>query len=200
MITQYARLHEKTAGPVAKEYIRQLGIRTGEWIEGFYEQDIPEPWSLNDYVDVIIDLKNSIGGHFEVSEVHPDHVVVKAGRCPFGDAVKDAPHLCMMTSSVFGGIGARKFGYAKVNLRKRIALEDDGCEVAIYFEPTDKEEGEVYKDLPITPKQGNPFSWEEDAIVMLNEELHRSDKMIEQLLGELESLRNEVDQLKEKNR
>ena len=37
-----------------------------------------------------------------------------------------------MTSSVFGGIAARNFGYAKVELRKRIATHDGKCEVLIY--------------------------------------------------------------------
>lgn len=45
---------------------------------------------------------------------------------------KEAPELCRMTSSVFGGIAARNFGYAKVELRKRIATNDGKCEVLIY--------------------------------------------------------------------
>ncbi|WP_240702297.1 hypothetical protein [Priestia megaterium] len=36
LITQYAMIHEKTVGPVAEEYIKQIGIRTGEWMEDFY--------------------------------------------------------------------------------------------------------------------------------------------------------------------
>jgi two-component system response regulator HydG len=37
-----------------------------------------------------------------------------------------------MTSSVFGGIAARNFGYAKVEIKKSIARHDGGCEVCIY--------------------------------------------------------------------
>ncbi|MBM7551931.1 methanogen output domain 1-containing protein [Thalassobacillus pellis] len=195
LISQYAHIHQKTAGPVANEYIRQLGIRTGEWFENFYDY-IPEPWTLDDYANVIIDIKNSIGGHFEIDEIHTDHVIVKATECPFGKEVQQAPHLCMMTSSVFGGIAARKFGYAKVKLQKQIALGDSGCEVVIYFEPNEEVEGEVYEDLPITPEKGDPFTWEEDALIMLDKELNHSDRMIEQLLDELEDLRNEVNRLK----
>ncbi len=43
--------------------------------------------------------------------------------------------------------------------------------------------------LPITPSYGNPFNWEEETIYMLNQELRRSDEMIETLLAELEELR-----------
>lgn len=188
LITQYAMIHQKTVGPVAEEYIKQIGIRTGEWIEDFYSPK-DEKWTVEEYAEVIIDLKNSIGGHFEIASVHPDHVVVKATECPFGDVVRDAPHLCKMTSSVFGGIAARKFGYGKVSLRQRIALGHSGCEVAIYFTKHSEENGDVYEDLPITPSYGNPFSWEEETIHMLNQELRKSDEMIESLLAELEELR-----------
>jgi DNA-binding NtrC family response regulator len=56
-------------------------------------------------------------------------------RCPFGDLVKEAPELCRMTSSVFGAIAARNFGYAKVELHKRIATRDGLCDVRIHLDP-----------------------------------------------------------------
>jgi hypothetical protein len=187
LITQYAHLHGKTVGPTAEEYIRQIGLRTGEWIEGFYAELMD--WTVDDYVHVIVDLKNSIGGHFEIVSVKSDHVVVRAKECPFGSFVKDAPHLCNMTSSVFGGIAARKFGYGKIVLRKRIALGDPHCEVSIYFQPDGREEGDVYENIPITPEYGDPFAWEEETITMLNDELKKSDEMVLSLLKEIEELR-----------
>ncbi|WP_193554850.1 methanogen output domain 1-containing protein [Halobacillus salinus] len=195
LITQYAHLHERTVGPKAGEYIRQIGIRTGEWLESFYDGK-GSGWTPDQYAHVIVDLKNSIGGHFEISEVHEDRVIVKASACPFGEIVKDSPHLCNMTSSVFGGIASRRLGYGKVSLRKRIALGDEGCEVAIYFRPTDEEDGKVYENIPITPEHGDPFDWEEETIRGLNEELRKSDNMVMELLDELERLQTEVDELK----
>ncbi|MEC3883386.1 methanogen output domain 1-containing protein [Halobacillus sp. HZG1] len=195
LIAQYAHLHSRTVGSKAEEYIRQLGIKTGEWLESFYSEKGQE-WTPDQYARVIVDLKNSIGGHFEISEVHEDRVIVKATACPFGEAVHDAPHLCMMTSSVFGGVASRRMGYGKVNLRKRIALGDGGCEVAIYFKPTEEEDGIVYEDIPITPEQGDPFNWEEEAITALNNELRKSDEMVMELLKELERLREEVEEMK----
>ncbi|CAN7212697.1 methanogen output domain 1-containing protein [Rossellomorea sp. LjRoot5] len=195
LITQYARIHQKTVGKTADEYIRQIGLRTGEWIESLYGKK-DEEWTIERYAEVIIDLKNSIGGHFYISEVHPDHVVVKAKGCPFGETVKDAPHLCNMTSSVFGGIASRKFGYSKVVLRKRIAVGDSGCEVAIYFRDTPAEKGDVYEDLSYTPDHGNPFQWEEETIRLLNEQLRQSDELVMKLVGELEELRDQVKQRK----
>lgn len=75
-------------------------------------------------------------------------------RCPFGANVKEAPELCRMTASVFGGIAARNFGYGKVELRKRIALNDDCCEVLIHTDPA------LAKDKP-----GDEYEWLGDRIV-----------------------------------
>ncbi|MFC7371064.1 methanogen output domain 1-containing protein [Fictibacillus iocasae] len=191
LVTQYALLHKKTIGPAADEYIKQIGLRTGEWIESYYEKG-SKTWSVDEYASVIIDLKNNIGGDFYIASVHPDHIVVKANRCPFGEMVMDSPHLCLMTSTVFGGIAARNFGYAKVSLRQRIALGHKGCEVAVYFQPDDREDGQIYEDVPITPENGDPFAWEEETIAMLNYELKKSDEMIQALLEELEELKKKV--------
>ncbi len=55
--------------------------------------------------------------------------------CPFGEQVSNFPELCRMTSSVFGGIAARNFGYAKVEIKKSIARHDGKCEVCVYTNP-----------------------------------------------------------------
>ncbi|KGP72738.1 methanogen output domain 1-containing protein [Pontibacillus yanchengensis] len=194
LIAQYANIHHQSIGAKAEEYIRQLGIRTGEWVESFYLNQ-PYTLSVDEYAELIVDIKNSIGGHFEIDSVHPDCVVVKAHQCPFGDVVKDAPHLCMMTSSVFGGIASRHFGYGKVSIQERIANGDDGCKVYIYFSPNEVE-GEEYIDLPVTPEQGDPFTWEEETIKMLGEELRKSDDMVSELLAEIEELKKQVNKQK----
>ncbi|MFC0187407.1 methanogen output domain 1-containing protein [Fictibacillus aquaticus] len=191
LITQYAHIHKKTIGPAADEYIKQIGLRTGEWVESYYEKG-SEVWTVDEYANIIVDLKNSIGGEFAISSVYDDHIVLKADSCPFGEMVKDSPHLCLMTSTVLGGIAARNFGYAKVTLRQRIALGHKGCEVAVYFQPDNREEGDEYKDIPITPKNGDPFAWEEETIAMMNQELQKSDAMIQSLLQELEELQAQV--------
>ncbi len=191
LLTQYAFIHEKTISSASQKYIRQLGLRTGEWLEGFYSEK-NEEWTVEKYVNVIVDIKNQINGHFEIDTIESDHIVVKAHKCPFGELVKDSPHLCGMTSSVFGGISARRFGYGKVDLRKRIANGDSICEVAVYFNENDELPGDEYKDIPVTPENGDPFQWEDETIKMLGEELRRSDEMIESLVSELEDLRAQV--------
>jgi molecular chaperone GrpE len=82
--------------------------------------------------DCFVRLKAAIGGGFHVVEVGEDAVVLANTRCPFGDAVRRAPALCRMTSSVFGGIAARNHpGGASVVLEERIAVGDPGCRVVV---------------------------------------------------------------------
>ena len=62
--------------------------------------------------------------------------------CPFGDGVTNFPELCRMTSSVFGGIAARNFGYAKVVLDRTIARGNRTCLVSVYLNEQVGRQGE----------------------------------------------------------
>ena len=77
-------------------------------------------------------LKHAIDGGFQVVEATPERIVLVNDRCPFGKVVEQAPSLCRMTSSVFGGIAARNSEHgATVLLEERIALGDPGCRVVV---------------------------------------------------------------------
>ncbi len=191
LLTQYALIHEKIIGSAAEEYIRQLGLRTGEWLEGYYSKK-NEQWTVEKYVDVLIDISHKINGQFEIDTIESDYIVVKANKDPFGELVNDSPHLWAITSSVFGGIAARRLGYGKVDLRQKMVNGDPVFEVAVYFNEDDELPGDEYKEIPVTPENGDPFHWEEETIKMLGEELRRSDEMIESLVSELEDLRAQV--------
>ena len=106
------------------------------------------PITPAEYADVITHVKNCIGGAFSRASSQPGVIRVENTRCPFGDMVKEAPELCRMTSSVFGGIAARNFGYAKVELKQRIAAGDTRCEVCIYTdaELAEAAVGDEYRD------------------------------------------------------
>lgn len=86
------------------------------------------------YVDLILGLKNRIGGNFSLDSSEPGCVRVINTRCPFGKGVKNFPELCRMTSSVFGGIAARNFGYAKVHISECIARNYERCRVCIHLD------------------------------------------------------------------
>ncbi len=88
-------------------------------------------------------LKHAIDGGFEVLEATAERIVLVNDRCPFGEVVQQAPSLCRMTSSVFGGIAARNSEEgASVLLEERIALGDAGCRVVV--------------ELGVTPDRADP--------------------------------------------
>ncbi|HCA27945.1 MAG TPA: Fis family transcriptional regulator [Betaproteobacteria bacterium] len=117
--------------------IERLGLDASHCFETAYRQEFSHKGPIDPayYADMICRIKNKIGGNFSRASSEPGMVRVVNSRCPFGEAVKHAPELCRMTSSMFGGIAARHFGYAKVVFDKRIAMEDDNCQVCIYIDP-----------------------------------------------------------------
>ena len=117
--------------------IEQLGLNAGSCFEAAYREEhgLAGPLDHARYRDLIVEIKNKIGGGFSPASSEPGTVRVVNTRCPFGEAVRHAPELCQMTSSVFGGIAAHNFGYAKVILEKRIAAGDSMCEVCIHTDP-----------------------------------------------------------------
>ena len=119
--------------------IEQMGLNAGENFESAYRYEFAPEGPLNheQYADLIIGIKNRIGGNFSLASSNQECIRVINTRCPFGERVKDFPELCHMTSSVFGGIAARNFGYAKVELKRRIATHDGMCEVCIHTNPAE---------------------------------------------------------------
>lgn len=118
-------------------FIRQVVFESSASLEARFRKSgkLDDRLSPNQYADLIVELKNSIGGTFHATEISASGVSICATRCPFGSLVQSAPGLCHMTSSIFGGIAARHFGYAKVELVKRIALGGDRCDIRIHFDP-----------------------------------------------------------------
>jgi Nif-specific regulatory protein/two-component system response regulator AtoC len=115
-------------------HIDYLGMAASTCFEEAYRKQHALIGDINlaQYSDMIVDIKNQIGGNFSRATSDSGVLRVINTRCPFGEAVKEAPELCRMTSSVFGAIAARNFGYAKVIMNKRLALNDDICDVCIY--------------------------------------------------------------------
>ncbi len=140
----------------ADRYIEHVGLSASHCLEEAARALLgyAGPITPDQYADVIINIKNRVGGNFSRASAAPGTVQVINTCCPFGDGVREAPELCRMTASVFGGIAARNFGYGKVELRKRIALNDGRCEVCIYTD------AEAARDKP-----GDEYRCEGDKIV-----------------------------------
>jgi len=120
-----------------ESFIKKIVLNSSETLEDIYREsrDINGILTMQEYGELLVNLKNTIGGEFEVTEIDEEHLRLKTTKCPFGDLIESAPALCHMTSSIFGGIAARNYGYAKVELKKRIALGSDHCDICIHRKP-----------------------------------------------------------------
>lgn len=157
-----------------EQVIERIARSAGRFFEEAFraEHGLAEALDLEGYADLIVGLKNKIGGHFSLVSSGADCVRVVSSRCPFGEGVRNAPELCRMTSSVFGGIAARNFGYARVVLEKRIALGDEGCAVAVYLDraAAGERQGIDYRDSEGLPAGQRPLAALQSRI---EERLHR---------------------------
>ena len=125
-------LQEVVGDGEAEGYVSVVGDRMGERLDDLYSATRSgDRWSVQDVGDVLVDLKRRIGGDFRLAEISDDELVFVNSRCPFGDAVLDRPSLCMMTSNVFGRIGANRLGQVSVGLDETIAAGDGRCVVRV---------------------------------------------------------------------
>ncbi|MEX2375611.1 MAG: ATP-binding protein [Dehalococcoidia bacterium] len=179
LIASLGHLNEGILGSeVAGGYITNVGLSMGAAMEAEYKRfwGIDRPFTVDEYAHVIVDLKQKIQGNFSLIGSGEDYVEVETTSCPFEDFVKQSPSLCFMTSSVFGGIAARNFGYAKVVLHKRIALGDPGCHVTVHLKPTDAAKAAVGREY---------FPEADLASPDIAEQLHLMERLKE-LRGHLE--------------
>ncbi|HVL48699.1 MAG TPA: methanogen output domain 1-containing protein [Candidatus Thermoplasmatota archaeon] len=119
----------------AREVVSLVGLGMAEDLERAVAQGVvkdPEGrFSPDDVGKILVEVKRRIRGDFSVESASSSRLVLTNRRCPFGDEVKGRPALCKMTSSVFGGVAARHFGAATVEIEKAIARGDEGCRVTI---------------------------------------------------------------------
>jgi PAS domain S-box-containing protein len=149
LIASLGHLNEGILGSdVAGAYVMNVGLSMGAAIEAEYKRfwGIDRLFTVDEYAHVIVDLKQKIQGNFSLVSKNEEKVVVRTTSCPFDEFVRQSPSLCFMTSSVFGGIAARNFGYAKSVLHKRIALGDPGCYVSVYLQRTPEAEAAVGRE------------------------------------------------------
>lgn len=138
LVVQLAQAVEAAHGPAAAEAaVSEVGAAVGGQMEAEYRaaREVVGRMTPEQIADCYVRLKQAIDGDFFPIEITDDRIVLGNTRCPFGDAVRRAPALCRMTSSVFGGIAARNTDReASVVLEERIAVGDPGCRVVVYLD------------------------------------------------------------------
>jgi len=150
-ILELMHASEQLGQEQSDQLIEYIARTAGCFFEEVYRSDkvdIEEKLNIENYIQLILGLKNNIGGNFALTSSDQDCIVVTNSRCPFGEKVVNFPELCRMTSSVFGGIAARNFGYARVEIAKSIARHDGCCEVYIHLneEKSKNSQGIEYRD------------------------------------------------------
>jgi len=139
LVVEMARTAESGRGPAAaEEIVSHVGATVGGQMEDEYRRAHALIGRLTaaQVADCYVRLKSAIDGDFYAISVTDEKIVLGNRRCPFGDTVRQAPALCRMTSSVFGGIAARNNGDAVVLLDERIAVGDPECRVTVLLGPT----------------------------------------------------------------
>lgn len=159
LVVQMASVLENEAGPAAAEaMVAAVGTGVGMKMEEAFrsKRDLLDgPLDVDSIAELLVHLKRRIDGDFFVIEANERRIVLGNRRCPFGDAVRQAPSLCRMTSSVFGGIAARSSGGSAVHLEERIAVGDPQCKVTIWLEqPPIEIEPEIHFYGRMRPEDG----------------------------------------------
>ncbi len=141
-VEQAGRMADGATCDALPAFIQKVVLSSSNLLEQNYRNQLQISGQLTreQYAELIVELKNAIGGKFYINEMNDNQIFLFTDRCPFGDIVENAPGLCHMTSSIFGGIAARNFGYAKVELKKRIALGSGHCEICIHSDPAKAED------------------------------------------------------------
>jgi predicted ArsR family transcriptional regulator len=138
-VVQLAMAVADQQGPVAAEHaVAQVATDVGGRMEAEYRSATGVTGRLTPHqlAECYVRLKGAIDGGFSIVEVTDRRIVLANTRCPFGDIVTQAPSLCRMTSSVFGGIAAANSDTgADVLLEERIAVGDSQCRVVIDLDP-----------------------------------------------------------------
>ena len=139
-----ANLDEKSSREALGKSTLKLAKDTEAMYKDFYKV---EKMNIDQVSDSIVDAEEKIGGQFTVVEKNPNVIILKVLKCPFGERVKKCPSLCQTTANICGVMAARNLGYAKVSLRKRIAVGDDHCDVRIYLKKSPESEKEQAKEF-----------------------------------------------------
>jgi len=138
LIVQMARSVGSELGPdVVEAMVARVGTDVGARMEDEYRRarELTGPLTPAQIAELLVGLKAAIGGDFWIIAADDEQIVLGNRRCPFGEAVRGAPGLCRMTSSVFGGIAARNAGRSQVVLEERIAVGDPHCRVVVRLRP-----------------------------------------------------------------
>lgn len=136
LVQELTDVLQEVIGPQeARGFIALAGARIGDAFNTAYRRAAGNrALGREEAADAMVDLKRRIGGDFYVIAQSDEEILLGNRRCPFGEAVRGRPALCMMTSNMFGRIAAENLGYAKVAVEEAIAEGATRCQVRVLLE------------------------------------------------------------------
>jgi len=141
------------------------------------------------YAEAAAWLLQQQGGEIQY-QLTTDHISFNCKKCPFGEAIKQAPNFCRLIGAILWWGAVRYFGYGKVVFKRRIAVGHDHCDIRVYLKQTaeaDSEEGIANLSTydPFTAPVGADVS-ENEMIRQLRARVHFLERRVEELEDALE--------------
>src|SRR5574337_388805 len=141
------------------------------------------------YAEAVARLIQQQGGesHYQLAA---DRIRFICTKCPFGEAIKQAPGFCHLIGAGLWWGAVQHFGYGKVVFKQRIAVGDEHCDIRVYLKEAaeaDSEEG--IADLSTHDPSPAPVGADASAnetIRLLRARIRRLEHKVEELENALE--------------
>lgn len=180
--------HDAVLGDALSDaFMAKVGQSVGEALEAEYKARlrIHRPFTVDEFAEVMVDVKRKIQGVFQIVSKSPEKVELRATRCPF-QVTGGPPSFCRIGTSVFGGMAARNFGYGKVVLHRSLAAGDPECRITVYLQRTPAAEAEEGYEYVANPHPTSGPSSEElhvfDYLSKLRHDLALADSRWEEMV------------------
>lgn len=188
---KYSQHGEQVLSILIGRLIRYVASLLGERSEPSAAQSSPGTLTPAQYGEAVTRLVRRQGGEIQY-QLATDHIRFIYKKCPFGEAIKQAPHFCHLIAAGLWWGAVHHFGYGKVVFKQRIAVGDEQCDCRVYLKETAEarsEEGLAY----LCP---NPFPAPVGADVSESETIRRLRAQIRFLERRVEELENTLEERK----
>ncbi len=188
ILMDYILLNQIVSGSFGEQYLHKIGIKYGMRLEDQYRREYMHAQNLT--IEQLADLSssffNNLGGEC-TSQISEDKLILSCYSCPFGHLALKAPEVCLIHTSLIGGIAARNFPYCKGHLEKSIAAKSSMCRIVFFLAET----GEAVCSEG-TEFEKNPSSYflSSNEVTAFNEGRIIDNAIYEQYLESLESVQS----------
>lgn len=188
ILIDYVLLNEIVAGPFTEQCLKKVGVKYGMRLEDRFrkKRQLEENLTVEQLLDLSSGFFDKLGGKYTF-KIIDEKLILSCYSCPFGHMSLKTPALCMIHTSLIGGIAARNFPYCKAHIEKSIAARNSTCQIVFYLSETGEAtcaEGTVYKNEPTS------YVLTRNEIQTFNEESLVDNSVYNKYVESLESLQS----------